>query len=241
MNNYRENELILSGDLSTIHGSLYSEAHLISAKIIQISTSCRIVPAALFSIDEEEKIVFNSEGEISLEDLTQDANWVTYLPGLTKSGTISHKEHSFFSQYMLNQEQEEEILQNLIENDPEKPSLSSIVSDDSEISFSNNWNFRIFGEKIQSINPNGGSKQTVLATNSLWKGAYSYYCCETKTSGFFYSGYGLKTAQSNIVKRIQSLLIPPVDSAYAPEYPEPNPQNEMSEKLETDSEDENYD
>ena len=232
--------MILSGDLSKLYDSKFDEASILAAKLLQISTACRIVPSGLFALDENEQIIPNLESEINVDELTSVASWATLLPSLTQSGVIVHKEHSFFRQYQLTEDQQEEILQSLNENDAEKPQLAALEEKGEETE-AQDWNFRVYGPEVKSVDASSGGATTILASNRLWKGAFSYYCCRSRRPGFFYRGYGLRTSQSNIVKQIQGLLIPPVDMAYAPEYPEPNPQNEMSEKLETDSEDENYD
>jgi hypothetical protein len=171
--------------------------------------------------------------------------WVHRLPGVLPMGCIYHKDHPFFTEYDYTPEQKQEILDHLQEKFQELPPLRGL-DEELEIHFVKNfkkplWKTRRYGD-LDEFEEESGFKghKVVVLSNNQWIGAMNYVGLSCGQFGFLYQGYGFKSGTVNIEQKIQSLNLANKHIMLVPEYPEPNPQNEESEKLETDSEDEDY-
>lgn len=221
----------------------YTELQLLSARLRIISTCTMLCPKDFYLLNEE-ALEQNPEWSVP-ENINSKDSWTHRLPGILQFGCMFYKEHFFFQEYEYTLEQKEEIDDHLNTNFPEMPILREL-SEMQDVQFYGKtkrrlWQLRLFGEEEEFEAEEGSQGDRVLVLkNNEWIGAINYFGMSSENFGFFYRGYGFKEGFGNIEQNIQGLRLDEKEQMFLPEYPEPNPQNEESEKLETDSEDEDY-
>jgi hypothetical protein len=217
---------------------------MLAARLKVISSSTMLLPMD-FYFENEGVIEINPEFAMA-DDVTSLESWAFRIPGILPFGCMYHQEHSFFSKYDLTPEQKEEVLDHLQNNFPELKALRNATGTASTDTYEvgkhrkDVWVKRIYGDVEQFQNEEeGGFKgnKVVILKNQEWLGAFNYLGLQCKNFGFLYRGIGFREGIGNIERKIRMIPKSNQDQKLYPEYPEPNPQNEESEKLETDSED----
>lgn len=129
----------------------------------------------------------------------------------------------------MEEDSKNEILNYFSENDK---NLNDEIS-------SEDWNVKIKNKFIEFETKEGESKskKIIMISNKNFIGALNFYLDEYKMFCFMYKGYGLNKNQTTFEKGILNIIdVYSKNLKLIPEYPEPNPLNEDSEKMETDSE-----
>lgn len=205
-----------------------------------------LVPAEFYSFVEETTQI-NPEFVLP-EDVLSLESWVYRLSGILPFGCMFHSEHSFFSEYEMSPEQKEEILEYLETNFAQLKAFRPATSSASKDTFVQNrlkkqiWIKRIYGDEdiFEKSEQSFGGRRVAILKNQEWVGAFNYVGLGCSNFGYLYRGFGFREGFGTVNRKIRSLQIVDNLSKLYPEYPEPNPQNEESEKLETDSEEEDF-
>ena len=219
---------------------------MLSARLKVISAATMLVPAEYYSM-EESAVQTNPEFALPDEILSLES-WVYRFPGILPFGCMLHLEHSFFSQYEVTPEQKQEILDYLDANFAELKALRPATSSASKDTFLQNqvkkqvWINRIYGDAdiFDKSEDNWGGRRVAILKNQEWIGAFNYVGLSSANFGYLYRGYAFREGFGTVKRKIRNLQIVDNRDKLYPEYPEPNPQNEESEKLETDSEEEDF-
>ena len=224
----RKTKKIFSGNLKKKIKKNFLEKKYLKCQLIRILFSNVIIPENYFLIDEEnEKIIKkNLEFIFEKEKFLNKENWVYKFPKILINGSINYSSIK-----------NEEDLLTIEEKFPKPELLKNIINENSNT----NWKNKKFGKKnFICIEEENISLSIFLLQNENWKGATNYFSENEKNFGFIYFGFGLKKNQNVVSKKIEGILCEPKFRDNR-EMKEPNPPEDNSDILETDSDPEEDD
>ena len=196
----------------------------LKALLARIMFSNKICPEGFLITGEEEdsEPVRDPEFFLQADKLENAEGWIHELPYILKYGALAHKDYGT-----------DEIKEKVEKLDPVVPRLNKISEEKRK------WFFRIYDEKMPISAPDRENdipqvQKTVAITNDLWPEALNYFSDAGKTFGFFYVGFGFKSQNSPLPKKLLPVEQEKVRDKL-PEQKEPNPEDEAL-VFETESE-----
>lgn len=167
----------------------------------------------------------------SVVELKVSAKWQHEGANVLKSGRIIHKKPA-----AEGDKGSDELLDDLIKDDPYLPRLQSIADDEKEVKNEEEiekWNFKVVGD-TQEFKKGDETIQncTLIVRCQRWPGSY----CVARKSDFanVYIGYGIKRNGNNFMPTSPGEV--ESDPVGLTEFPEPFPEHE-EEKPEPDTDD----
>ena len=194
------------------------------ALLTRIMFSNKICPEGFLIPGEEEESepIRDPEFVFQTDKLETAEGWIHELPYILKYGALAHKDYGT-----------DEIKEKVEKLDPLVARLGKIAEEKRK------WFFRIYDEKMpisfpERENEIPQAQKTVVITNDLWPEALNYFSDARKIFGFFYVGFGFKSQNSPLPKKLLPMEQEKVKDKL-PEQKEPNPEDEAL-VFETDSE-----
>lgn len=224
----RKTKIIFSGNLNKKIKTNFLEKNYLKCQLIRILYSNLIIPESYFITDpeNEKKIKKNPEFIFEKEKFLNKENWVYKFPKILINGDISYSSIK-----------KEEDLLFIQDKHPIPDFLSNIINENSK----RIWILKKFGKKnFISKEEENIQLSVFLFKNQDWKGALNFYSEIEKNFGFVYFGFGLKKHQDIIAKGIEVICHEPKFRDNR-EKKEPNPPEDNSDILETDSDPEEND
>lgn len=224
---------IFSGNLRNeinLFGFNINEAQLLKCQIVKILHECDLTFKGLFEFDEESnKATLNQDFVVPHDELLSVDSYVYSNQQIFSNGRMT-----LYVPQSINEDEREEYIQNQKEKYVTVLPYSEIQENQKK-----NWKFQSIGNpiKINSLNDDSEKSFNIIHIKNIdWKGVNIIISPSKNQFEFFYCGYG--TQESQIVLPLTFPVIqncPREDE----EYPEPNgelPQDEMEEKEDVKSE-----
>jgi radial spoke head protein 4A len=236
-------KVLFSGDLDRKISSLPpfqgQERHYLKAQLVRITHGSCIVPAKIYKLkdDDDQKIEFDKDGfEFPAPaELMGLENWLHRYPNILNAGRIKH----WFPANV-----EDEVKDKIEGEDPVKERLKTIAEDEAPQGIeagkvvegfeAGNWLVRTYGDTqpFTSESEKVNVYSSTLIRTLLWPGSMTLAMPMRSAWSFLYVGTGMKSVQMFIPKQPENIKDDPEDLE---EFPEPNPNQAPSEKMESDS------